>query len=86
MADVALCTEWGLSAEGITTTTTLFKLLELIDQVVATDSCPLFLLGTVYIPRIEFIDRVLVILDSRRSQIACTRAKQDFLSIQIFVL
>ena len=47
MADVALCTEGSLGAEGITTTTTLFKLLKLVDQVVTTDSGPLFLLGAV---------------------------------------
>ena len=86
MADVALPAEGCLGAEGITTTTTLFKLLKLIYQVVTTDGCPLFLLGTVNISWIEFIDRVLVILNSRSSQIACTWAKQDFLPIQIFVL
>ena len=47
MTDVALCTEGSLGAEGISTTTTLFKLLKLVDQVVTADGRPLFLLGTV---------------------------------------
>ena len=53
---------------------------------VTTHSCPLFLVCTVKISWVKFIDRVLVILNARRSQITSSWTKQDFLPIQIVFL